>query len=63
MPTGQRIIRAALHAAGATAFFFILQHYALMQDARSSLLFALALGAAAALLSWSQTGRGSPPPV
>lgn len=61
MPTRQRIIRAALHAVGATAFFFVLQRYALMQDVPSSLLFALALGAAAALVSWSQTGRAGPP--
>lgn len=59
MPTSQRIARAAFHGVGATAFFFILQRYALDQDTQSSLLFGLALGAGAALLSWTQTGRSS----
>ena len=62
MPTGQRILRAALHAAGATVFFYVFQRYALDQDVRSSLLFGLALGVAAALVSWTQTGRAGPPP-
>lgn len=57
MSTSQRIVRAAIHAVGATAFFLVLQRYVLSQDVQSSLLFALALGAGAALLSWTQTGR------
>lgn len=58
MPTSQRIMRAAMHAVGAAAFFFVLQRFALDQDVQSSLLFGLALGAGAGLLSWTQTGRG-----
>lgn len=58
MPASQRIIRAAMHAVGATAFFYVFQRYALDQDVASSLTFGLALGAGAALLSWTQTGRG-----
>lgn len=59
MPLNQRIIRAAMHAVSATAFFFVFQRYVLDQDVRSSLLFGLALGAAAALVSWTQSGRGA----
>lgn len=59
MPTSQRIIRAAMHAVGAAAFFYVFQRYVLNQDMASSLMFGAALGAGAALLSWSQTGRGA----
>jgi hypothetical protein len=57
MDTSTRILRAAIQAAGAAAFFFLFQFYVLNQPAGASLVFALALGAGAAGLSWSQTGR------
>ena len=51
------LIRVATHAAGAAAFFFVLQHYIMHETVETSLLWAGSLAVAAALLAWSQTRR------
>ena len=47
----------ALHAAGAAAFIFLLQRYALSASLESSLLWALTFGGCAAGLAYSQANR------
>jgi hypothetical protein len=47
----------ALHTIAAAAFIFIVQRYALKATLESSLLWALALGACAAGLAFSQSNR------
>jgi len=46
-----------MHAVAAAAFMFLLQRYALNATLESSLLWALALGAGAAGLAYSQSNR------
>jgi hypothetical protein len=47
----------ALHAAGAAAFIFLLQRYALSASLDSSLLWALTFGGCAAGLAYMQSNR------
>jgi hypothetical protein len=47
----------ALHAAGAAAFIFLLQRYALSASLESSFLWALIFGGCAAGLAYSQANR------
>jgi hypothetical protein len=47
----------ALHAAAAAFFIFLLQRYALDATLEASLIWALAFGAAAAGLAYSQSNR------
>jgi hypothetical protein len=47
----------ALHAAGAAAFIFLLQRYALNASLESALLWALTFGGCAAGLAYSQSNR------
>jgi len=46
-----------LHAAGAAAFFFLLQRYAMNASLETSLLWGVMLGACAACLAYSQSNR------
>lgn len=55
MPTGERIVRAVLHAAAAGAFFYLFQRFVLNQSQHDSIIFSGALALAAAGLSWYQT--------
>ena len=48
---------AAIHAAGAAVFFYVLQRYALQATVETSISWALALGVAAAIIGWTQTTR------
>jgi hypothetical protein len=54
MKSGRHI---AMHAVAAAAFMFLLQRYALNATLETSLLWALALGAGAAGLAYSQSKR------
>lgn len=45
------------HAAMASAFAFALQRYVLKQSLDTAMIWAVALGLAAALLAWKQTER------
>jgi hypothetical protein len=56
-PTPERLKAAALHAAAAAAFFFVLQHFGLGETMHDSIVYAALFAAAAALVSWSQSGR------
>jgi hypothetical protein len=56
-PTPERIKMATLHAAAAGAFFFILQRFGLGETHADSLFYAVLFAAAAAFVSWSQSGR------
>ena len=47
----------ALHAAGAAAFIFLLQRYAMNASFESSLLWALTFGGCAAGLAYVQSNR------
>ena len=47
----------ALHAAAAATFIFLLQRYALGATLEAGLLWALALGACAVALAYSQSNR------
>lgn len=49
--------RIVLHAAGAGAFVFVLQHYLLHQTLEVSSLWALGFAAAGAHLAWLQSSR------
>lgn len=49
--------RILFHAAGAGAFFFVLQRYVLKESLESSLLWAVALAIGAGFLAWSQQRR------
>lgn len=51
----KRIAHAAVHAALAGGFFFVFQRYAMQAGLETSLVWALALAAGAAALSWRQT--------
>ena len=55
MPMTDRIIKALSHAAAAGAFFYLFQRFVLNQPQYDSAIFAGALAAAAAGLSWYQT--------
>lgn len=46
-----------LHAVAAAAFIFVLQFYGLKQSLETAVLWAIALGAGAAVLAWRQTQR------
>jgi hypothetical protein len=48
----------ALKAGLAAVFFFVLQYAVLKAPVETSLLWAAGLGAAAAMLAWSQAKRG-----
>ena len=54
MKSGRYVV---IHAVAAAAFMFLLQRYALNATLESSLLWALALGAGAAGLAYSQSNR------
>jgi hypothetical protein len=56
-PTPERLKIAAKHAAAAAGFFFILQRFGLGESQADSLFYALLFAAAAACVSWSQSGR------
>ena len=47
----------ALHALGAAAFIFVLNHFILKTELQSSLTWAAVFGGAAAFLAWQQTKR------
>jgi hypothetical protein len=47
----------AMHGAGAAAFIFLLQRYALSATLESSLLWALTFGGCAAGLAYMQSNR------
>ena len=55
MPAAAKI---AGHALFACAFFFCLQYFLLSQTLETSVIWAIAGGAAAALLAWLQHRRG-----
>jgi putative exporter of polyketide antibiotics len=57
MPSPARLLTAAIHAAVAGAFFFLLQRFALGEELQGSIIYAAALAAGAACLSLYQTGR------
>lgn len=57
MPSPARLKVAALHAAAAGAFFFILQRFGLGETVESSATYAVILACGAAVLSLTQTGR------
>lgn len=50
----ERAKRILFHTVGAAVFFFVLQRFALQQSLEVSVLWAVALGAAAGLLARSQ---------
>lgn len=52
----RRIAHAALHATIAGVFFFVFQRYGMQASLETSVMWALALAAGAAALSWRQTG-------
>jgi hypothetical protein len=57
MPSPARLTKAALHAAAAGAFFFVLQRFGLGESLNVSAVYAGLLAAGAAVLSLSQTGK------
>ena len=57
MPSLARLKVAALHAAAAGAFFFLLQRFGLGETFDASVTYAVILAAGAAALSLVQTGR------
>jgi hypothetical protein len=52
-----RPVYIAVHALTAGAFMYLVQSYALHATPEYSALWALAFGAAAAVLAWRQTNR------
>ncbi len=46
-----------VHGAGAAAFFFALQRWAMRESVETSLIWAAAGAIGAAWLAWTQTGR------
>lgn len=50
-------VRIALHAIGAGAFVFVLQHYILHQTLEVSAIWALGFAAAGGHLAWLQSSR------
>ena len=55
--TTERVLVACVHAAAGGAFFFLINYFAVRQPLGVSALWAGGGAVAAALLSWSQTGR------
>jgi hypothetical protein len=57
MPSPARLLTAAIHAAAAGVFFFLLQRFGFAQPLDASLIYAVGLACGAAVLSLSQTKR------